>query len=263
MKKIILLLTLIAIFIGCGKKEVTENNILRIGASPSPHVEILEIIKDDLAKEGIQLEIVEFTDYVTPNQALNDGEIDANFFQHLPYLEAFSKDRGLDLSSVGGVFVSPLSLFSDKVKDIKELQDGATIAIPNDPSNGGRALIILEKAGLIKLDPKAGLKATVLDITENPKKLNFKEIDAAQLPRSLQDVDCAFINGNYALDAGIDPVKDAILREGKDSPYANIVAVKTENKGDKKVEALMKALHSEKVKNFIIDKYKGIIAPTF
>jgi D-methionine transport system substrate-binding protein len=263
MKKIILLFTLIAIFIGCGKKEVTENNVLRIGASPSPHVEILEIIKDDLAKEGIQLEIVEFTDYVTPNQALNDGEIDANFFQHLPYLEAFSKDRGLGLSSVGGVFVSPLSLFSDKIKDIKELQDGATIAIPNDPSNGGRALIILEKTGLIKLDPKAGLKATVLDIVENPKQLNFKELDAAQLPRSLQDVDCAFINGNYALDAGIDPVKDAILREGKDSPYSNIIAVKTENKGDKKIEALMKALHSEKVKNFIIDKYKGIIAPTF
>ena len=263
MKKIIFILSLIAIFIGCGKKEVTENNVLRVGASPSPHAEILNLIKDDLAKEGIQLEIVEFTDYVTPNQALNDGEIDANFFQHLPYLESFSKDRGLKLSSVGGVFVSPLSLFSDKIKDIKELQDGAAIAIPNDPSNGGRALIILEKTGLIKLDPKAGLKATVLDIVENPKKLNFKELDAAQLPRSLQDVDCAFINGNYALDAGIDPVKDAILREGKDSPYSNIVAVKTENKEDPKVEALMKVLHSEKVKDFIINEYKGIIAPTF
>lgn len=263
MKKIILLLTLIAVFIGCGKKEVAENNVLKVGASPSPHAEILNLIKDDLAKEGIQLEIVEFTDYVTPNLALNDGEIDANFFQHLPYLDSFSKDRGLNLSSVGGVFVSPLSLFSDKIKDLKELKDGATIAIPNDPSNGGRALIILEKTGLIKLDPEAGLKATVLDITENPKKLNFKEIDAAQLPRSLQDVDCAFINGNYALDAGIDPVKDAILREGKDSPYANIVAVKTENKGDEKVKTLMKLLHSEKVKTFIVDKYKGIIAPTF
>lgn len=263
MKKIILLLTLIALFIGCGKKEATESNILRIGASPSPHAEILNLIKDDLAKEDIQLEIIEFTDYVTPNLALNDGEIDANFFQHLPYLESFSKDRGLKLSSVGGIFVSPLSLFSNKVKDISELQDGATIAIPNDPSNGGRALIILEKTGLIKLDPNAGLKATVLDIIENPKKLNFKELDAAQLPRSLEDVDCAFINGNYALDAGIDPVNDAILREGKDSPYANIVAVKIENEDDKKIIALMKALHSQKVRTFIIEKYKGIIAPTF
>ena len=161
------------------------------------------------------------------------------------------------------MFVSPLSLFSDKIKDIKTLQDGATIAIPNDPSNGGRALIILEKVGLIKLDSKAGLKATALDIIKNPKKLNFKEIDAAQLPRSLQDVDCAFINGNYALDAGIDPVEDAILREEKDSPYSNIVAVKTENKENKKVEVLMKALHSNKVKNFIINEYKGLIAPTF
>lgn len=262
MKKIIFILSLIAIFIGCGKKEVQEN-ILRVGASPSPHSEILNLIKDDLAKEGIQLEIVEFTDYVTPNQALNDGEIDANFFQHLPYLEAFSKDRGLDLSSVGGVFVSPLSLFSNKIKDIKELQDGATIAIPNDPSNGGRALITLEKNGLIKLDPKAGLKATVLDIVENPKKLNFKELDAAQLPRSLQDVDCAFINGNYALDAGIDPVKDAILREGKDSPYSNIIAVKTKNKGDKKIKTLIEVLHSNKIRDFITNKYHGIIIPTF
>ena len=263
MKKIILILSIIAIFIGCGKKEVAESNVLRVGASPAPHAEILELIKDDLAKEGIKLEIIEFTDYVTPNLALNDGEIDANFFQHVPYLESFSKDRGLDLTSVGGVFVSPLSLFSNKIKDIKDLQDGATIAIPNDPSNGGRALIILEKVGLIKLDPNAGLKATVLDITENPKKLNFKEIDAAQLPRSLQDVDAAFINGNYALDAGIDPVNDAILREGKDSPYSNIVAVKTENKEDKKIIALMKALHSEKVRKFIVDKYRGIIVPTF
>jgi len=263
MKKIILVLSLIAIFIGCGKKEAVDSNTLRVGASPSPHAEILEIIKEDLAKEGIKLEIIEFTDYVTPNLALNDGEIDANFFQHVPYLEAFSKDRGLDITSVGGVFVSPLSLFSNKIKDINELEVGATIAIPNDPSNGGRALLILEKVGLIKLDPNAGLKASILDITENPKKINFKEIDAAQLPRSLQDVDAAFINGNYALDAGIDPVKDAILREGKDSPYSNVVAVKTENKDDLKIKALVKALQSDKVRKFIVEKYHGIITPTF
>ncbi|MEI6856893.1 MetQ/NlpA family ABC transporter substrate-binding protein [Psychrilyobacter sp.] len=263
MKKIILLLTLIAVFIGCGKKEVAENNVLRVGATPVPHSELLNLIKNDLKKEGIDLQIIEFTDYVTPNLALNDGEIDANFFQHVPYLESFSKDRNLKLVVAGKVHVEPLGLYSKKYTNLKDLPDGALIIIPNDPSNGARALILLEYAGLIKLDPKAGLKATEFDIVTNTHNFKFKAIDAAQIPRTLEDVDAAVINGNYALQSDLNPIEDSILLEGANSPYANIVVVKENHEKNKKIVALINALQSEKVKKFILENYKGGVVPAF
>ncbi|TDT72516.1 D-methionine transport system substrate-binding protein [Hypnocyclicus thermotrophus] len=249
-------------FAGLFKKKVNENE-LKVGATPIPHAEILEFIKKDLAKEGIKLKIVEFTDYVTPNLALNDGEIDANFFQHIPYMNKFSKERNLKLVSVGTVHVEPMGLFSKKIQNISELKNGSIIAIPNDPSNGGRALILLEDKGLIKLKDDAGLNATEFDIIKNPKKLKFKALEAAQLPRVLQDVDAAVINGNYALESNLNPAKDALLVEGANSPYANIVTVVAGNEKNKKIQKLIKVLQSEKVKKFIKEKYNGAIIPAF
>ena len=263
MKKIILILSLIAIFVGCGKKEVAEDNVLKVGATPVPHAELLNLVKDDLKKEGIDLQIVEFTDYVTPNITLNEGDIDANFFQHLPYLESFSKDRGLKLAVAGKVHVEPLGVYSKKFDSIETLPNGALILIPNDPSNGGRALILFEHAGLIKLDPAAGLNATELDVIENTHNFEFKATDAAQIPRALEDVDAAVINGNYALESDLNPIEDSILLEGADSPYTNIVVVREGEEKDPKIVALMKALHSEKVKSFILLHYKGGVVPAY
>lgn len=270
MKKIFTLLTLALVFLGVrneasaffGRKKSGENTI-RIGATPVPHAEILEVVKGQLAEAGYDLDIVEFTDYVTPNISLNDGALDANFFQHKPYLEAFSADRGLDLAVAGKVHVEPLGLYSEKIKDLADLPVGATIAIPNDPSNGARALILLENAGLIGINPEAGLKATEFDITDNPKGLKFKALEAAQLPRVLRDVDAAIINGNYALESDLNPVEDSILLEGADSPYSNIVAVKAGNQTDPKIAALIRALQSQEVKEFILGKYSGGVVPAF
>lgn len=263
MKKLLVLFTLIALFIGCGKKDVAEDNVIKVGATPVPHAELLNLVKDDLKAEGYELKVIEFTDYVTPNIALNDGEIDANYFQHVPYLEAFSEDRGLKLEVAGKVHVEPLGLYSQKYKNFADLPDGALIVIPNDPSNGARALILLETAGLIKLDPQAGLKATELDIVENTHKFKFKASEAAQLPRILPDVDAAIINGNYALEAKLNPVTDSLLLEGADSPYANIIAVREGHSKDKKIIALLNALHSDKVRQFILENYKGGVVPAF
>jgi len=263
MKKIILILSLIAIFVGCGKKEVAEDNVLKVGATPVPHAELLNLIKDDLKKEGIDLQIVEFTDYVTPNITLNEGDIDANFFQHVPYLETFSKDRGLKLAVAGKVHVEPLGVYSNKFDSIENLPNGALILIPNDPSNGARALILFENAGLIKLDPKAGLNATEFDITENTHNFKFKATDAAQIPRALEDVDAAVINGNYALESNLNPIKDSILLEGAESPYTNIVVVREGHEKDPKIVTLINTLHSEKVKKFILDNYNGGVVPAF
>ena len=241
----------------------TAENVLKIGATPVPHAEILEFIKDDVAKDGVAIRIIEFTDYVKPNLALNDGEIDANFFQHAPYLEDFNANHGTKLVSVGTVHVEPLGLYSQKVKSVDELEDGALIAIPSDSVNGARALLLLESRGLITIDKEAGLAATERDIVENPKKLKFKAIEAAQLPRVLPDVDGAVINGNYALEAGLNPAEDAILLEGAESPYANILVVKECNEGDPRVAVLLKHLQSEKVAEFILSRYEGGVVPAF
>lgn len=270
MKKLLVLLSLLAlVVVGCGKKEEAKpaedatSKVIKVGATPVPHSEILNAIKDDLAAKGYTLEVVEFTDYVTPNIALNDGQIDANFFQHVPYMESFAKDKGLKLVSAGKVHVEPLGLYSKKFKSVEELPEGATIAIPNDPSNGGRALILLQSKGLIKLKADAGLEATEADIAENPKKFVFKALEAAQLPRTLQDVDASIINGNYALESKLNPVKDSILLEGADSPYANIVTVVQGHENDEKIKVLVETLQSEKVKKFIAEKYNGGVVPAF
>lgn len=241
----------------------TELQVLKIGASPVPHAELLNLVKEDLKAEGIDLQIIEFTDYVKPNLSLNDGEIDANFFQHVPYQDNFNKEHGTEIVSVGTVHVEPLGLYSKKVKSIDELADGAQIAIPSDAVNGGRSLILLAQSGLIKLSDQAGLEATEKDIVENPKNFKFVAVEAAQLPRVLEDVDAAIINGNYALEADINPSTDSILLEGKDSPYANIISVKKGNEVDERVAKLLKALQSDKVKEFINTQYNGGVVPAF
>lgn len=236
---------------------------LKVGATPVPHAELLNLVKEDLKTEGVDLKVVEFTDYVTPNLALAEGELDANFFQHFPYLEKFSNERGLNLVSAGKIHVEPLGVFSQKIKDIKDLPNKATIAIPSDPSNGGRALILLHNNGIIKLNDSTNLYVTEFDIVENPKKLKFKPIEAAQLPRVLPDVEAAVINGNYALEAGFSPVEDSLLLEGAESPYANIIAVKSGDESKEDIQKLLKALQSKKVSDYIGANYKGGVVPAF
>ncbi|SJZ34025.1 MetQ/NlpA family ABC transporter substrate-binding protein [Selenihalanaerobacter shriftii] len=265
----IVLLVVVGLAAGCGgnqgaQKEVgAEKTTLTVGATPVPHTEILEKIKPILAKEGIELEIKEFTDYVTPNIALADGSIDANFFQHVPYLNDFKEERDLDLTYIAKVHIEPMGLYSKKISSLDEIEDGATIALPNDVTNEGRSLLLLAEHGLIKLDKDAGLKATPVDIVENPKNLKFEEIAAAQLPRVLPDVTAAVINTNYALEADLVPTKDAIIMEGSESPYANVLAVKMEDKDNEALNKLADALTSKPVKKFIQEKYKGSIVATF
>ena len=263
------LLALGALVAGCSgeKKEAAQSSdkkvVLKVGATPVPHAEILNEIKPLLAKDGIDLQIIEFTDYVKPNLSLNDKEIDANFFQHEPYLKKFAADRKLDLVNLVAVHIEPMGVYSKKLKDIKSVPDGAKVAIPNDPTNGGRALNILAKAGLIKLKDGVGISATVGDIVENPKNLKITEAETAMLPRTLDDVDLAVINSNFAMEAKLNPTKDALFIEPKDSPYANIVAVRKGDENRKEIQALKKALTSPEVKKFIEEKYKGAVIPAF
>ena len=253
---------------GCGndnnKQAASDSKqVLKIGATAVPHAEILEQVKPILAKEGIELKITEFTDYNTPNIALGDKEIDANFFQHVPYMDEFAKSHKLNLVSAGGVHLEPMGLYSRQIKDLKDLPKGAKIAIPNDPTNGGRALLLLQKQGLITLKDSSNILSTVQDITSNPNDYQFVELEAAQVPRSLDDVALAAINTNYALNADLTPGKDALAIESKDSPYVNIVTVLKGNESDPKIKKLMEALHSPEIKKFIEEKYKGAVVPAF
>lgn len=236
---------------------------LKVGASPVPHAELLDFVKPDLKANGVDLKVVEMSDYVTPNLALADGEIDANFFQHKPYLDKFAAERNLKLSVVANTHVEPLGLYSKKVKSVNDLKKGDVVAIPSDPSNGGRALILLHNNGVITLKDPTNLYATEFDIVKNPKNLKFKPVEAPQLPRVLRDVSAAVINSNYALEAGLNTSKDAILVEGKESPYANIIVVKVGNEKNEDIQKLIKALHTEKVKKFINEKYNGAVVPAF
>lgn len=236
---------------------------LTVGATQVPHAEILEVVKPMLAKEGVDLDIKVFSDYVQPNLQLADKQLDANFFQHKPYLDTFNKDRKTTLVSVAVVHVEPFGGYSRKVKSLAELKDGATVAIPNDPSNSGRALLLLQKQGLITLKDPANILATAADVIVNPKKLKFRELDAAMLPRSLDDVDLALINTNYALEAGLVPTRDALFIEGADSPYANILVTRADNKDAPAIKKLVAALHSPEVRKFILEKYKGAVVPAF
>lgn len=236
---------------------------LKVGATPVPHAEVLNAIKPLLAKEGIELTVVEFSDYVQPNLATNDKELDANYFQHLPYLENFTKEhQNVKLVSAAGIHIEPMGVYSRKVKKLDELKTGASVAIPNDPTNGGRALLLLQRAGVIKLK-KTSVDVTVQDIADNPKELKIQELEAAQVPRSLDDVDAAVINTNFAMQANLVPTKDAIVIEDGSSPYVNIVAVRTGDEKRPEIVALCKALQSQDAKKFFQDKYKGAVVPTF
>ena len=236
---------------------------LSVAATAVPHAEILEFVKPALAKEGVELKIKVFTDYVQPNVQVAEERLDANFFQHQPYLDEFNKSRGTELVSIAGVHVEPFGAYSSKVKNLSELSEGAQVVIPNDATNGGRALLLLQKTGLISLKPEAGITATVKDIADNPKNLKIRELEAATLPRVLNQVDLALINTNYALEAKLNPTKDALAIEGSDSPYVNILVTRADNKDSEAVQKLVKALHSAEVKQFIEEKYLGAVVPAF
>ncbi|GAA0723421.1 MetQ/NlpA family ABC transporter substrate-binding protein [Clostridium malenominatum] len=242
-----------------GGKE-TKKEIV-VGATPLPHAEILKEVGKVLEKDGYALKIIEFTDYQIPNTALAEKELDANFFQHVPFLNKTIEEKKYDLDYTVKVHIEPMGLYSNKIKDLKELKDGAEIAIPNDPTNGARALRVLENAGLIKV--KAGELVTKIDITENKKNFKITELDAAQLPRVLGDVDAAVINANYAIEAELNPTKDAIAIESLNSPYANVLAVRKEDKDKENIKALSKALTSPEIKKFIEEKYDGNVVPAF
>ena len=272
MKKLLVallaLVSLAVVAAGCGgddKKAASGDKkvTLKVGATAVPHAEILNDIKPALAKEGVDLQIIEFSDYVKPNLALNDKELDANFFQHEPYLDTFVSERKLALVSAGKVHIEPMGIYSKTIKNLQDIPNGAKIAIPNDPSNGGRALALLESAKLLKLKDGVGVKATVGDITKNDKKLQIVEIEAALLPRSMDDTDLSVINSNFAMEAKLNPVKDSLFTEPKESPYANIVAVRTGDESRPEIQKLMKALQSPEVKKFIEEKYKGAVVPAF
>lgn len=262
-----------AVFSGCDSK--MESNMeskadanaqgaekIIVGATPEPHALILEQIKPLLARDGVELEIREFTDYVTPNKSLDDGSLDANFFQHKPYLDSFNKEHKTNLISVAAVHIEPMGVYSKSIKSLDELKEGDLISIPNDPSNGARALRILEENGVIKLKDGVEL-VSVQDIVENPKGLSFKELDAPQLARALSDVEASVINTNFALLAGLNPLNDAIAIEDKESPYANILVVKAGNENNPNIQKLINALQSEAVREFITEQYKGAILPSF
>lgn len=236
-----------------------DNKPIKIGVTAGPHAQIMGQVKFLAEREGLHLQIVEFSDYVQPNAALAAGDLDANSYQHQPYLDNQVKDRGYKIVSVATTVTFPMGLYSQKVRDLSTLPNGAQIAIPNDPTNGGRALLLLESKGLIKLKPEAGLKATPLDIVDNPKKLKIREIDAAQLPRALGDVEVAAINTNYALPAGLDPLKDAIAMEAAKSPYVNIIAVQEKNKDAPWVKTLLKVYHSPEIKKYVETQFKGSV----
>lgn len=264
MRKILLTflsLTLVAVLAACGNSK--SEDTLVVGATSVPHAEILKAIAPLLEKQGITLEIKEFTDYVQPNIQLAEKQLDANFFQHQPYLDDQNKNNKSDLVSVVAVHVEPFGAYSKKIKSIDELADGAKIAIPNDATNGGRALILLAKNGLITLKDDTNIAATKADITENKKNLEIIELDAAMLPRQLNEVDLALINTNFALDAGLVPTTDALFIEDGDSPYANILVARPDNKDSDAIKKLAEALTSPEAKAFIEKEYEGAIIPAF
>lgn len=269
MKKLITVLlvltTVFLVFTGCGKQ--TDSKTIKVGASVTPHAEILKIAGEILAEQGYTLDIVEYNDYVIPNTATESGELLANYFQHEPYLNDFNNENKTHLVSVAAIHYEPLGIYPGKTKSLDAIPDGATIAIPNDGTNEARALYLLQAQGLITLKKDVGFTATILDIESNPKNLVIKEIEAAQVSRSLADVDLGVINGNYAIQAGLKASTDTLATEDKESEsamtYANIVVVKEGNEKDERVQALIKALKSEKVKEFINTTYEGAVVPVF
>ena len=250
----------IVLLTACGKTKNDDPNHIKVGITAGLEQQIAEVAKKE-AKEkyNLDVELVAFNDYVIPNEALNNGEIDANAFQHVPYLEEQSKQRGYKLAVVGNTFVYPIVAYSKKIKNISELQNGSTIAIPNDPTNGGRSLLLLQKNGLLKLKDNVGLLPKLTDIAENPKQLKIIEIEAPQLPRVLDDkeVVLAIINNNFAAQAGLDADKSGILKEDKDSPYMNVIVAREDNKNSEKVKNFVKAFQSDAVEKAALEAFKG------
>ncbi|MCL7942546.1 MetQ/NlpA family ABC transporter substrate-binding protein [Marinobacter sp. ATCH36] len=236
---------------------------LSVAATPVPHAEILEFVKPKLAEQGVELDVKVFTDYVQPNVQVDQKRMDANFFQHQPYLDEFNDGRGTNLVSVVGVHVEPFGAYSGRIDSLDELKDGDTVAIPNDPTNGGRALLLLQKAGVITLKDDSKITATPRDIADNPKNLEFKELEAATLPRILNQVDLALINTNYALEAGLNPTEDALVIEGAESPYVNILVAHEDRADEEAIQKLAEALTSEDVRAFIEENYEGAVVPAF
>ena len=274
---LILALALSASLSACGSSDTTETTddadsgdttetvTLKVAASPTPHAEILEQVKPILAEQGIDLVITEYGDYIVPNTAVDEGDEDANYFQHTPYLEQFNEENGTDLVSAGKIHYEPMGIYAGKTASLEELPDGATIAVPNDATNEARALQLLAAQGLIEIDPEAGLNATPNDITSNPKNLEFTELDAAMIPNTIEEFDLNVINSNYALQAGLNPAEDALASEDAASDaaqtYANIVAVKAGHENDPAIVALVDALHSEEIQEFINTTYAGSVLP--
>jgi len=242
---------------------LAQDKPLKIGVTAGPHAQIFEQVKRIAEKDGLKIQIVEFSDYIQPNAALAAGDLDANSYQHQPFLDLQVKDRGYKLVSVAQTVNYPIGLYSKKVKDLKDLKEGARFGIPNDPTNGGRVLLVLQDKGLIKIKPSAGLKATPLDVIENPKKLKFVELEAAQLARSLDDLDAAAVNTNFALSAGLNPGKDAIAQESAKSPYVNVLVVREQDKDKPWVGKLVKAYHSDEIRKFIQTEFKGAVLAGF
>jgi D-methionine transport system substrate-binding protein len=236
---------------------------LRVGVTPGPHAEIMEVVAEVAAGEGLTLEILEFSDYVVPNTALADGDLDLNSFQHQPYLDNQIRDRGFDLVNVAPTVIFPMGFYSERHASMDDVPDGATFAIQNDPTNGGRSLLLLQSAGLLTLADGTGLTPSILDISENPHDYQFIELDAAQLPRSLSDVDVGAVNTNYAVEAGLDPNEDAILMEGQESPYMNIIAVRAEDANAEWVERFVNAYHSDPVRDFVEERFQGAVIAGF
>ena len=254
---------------GCGSSTNNESSsgskpeVLKVAANPVPHAEILEQVKPILAKEGVDLQIVEFTDYIQPNMALSSHEVDANFFANVPYQNNYNKDHGTNFVSFAPVHIEPSAIYSQKIKDLKDLPNGAKVAIPSDPTNSARALLLLQSAGLVTLKDPTGLTNTPFNITSNPKNIQITELEAAQIPRSIQDLDAAVINANYALPAGLNPTKDGLFVEKADSPYTNLLSVNPGDENKPAIQKLAKALQSPEIKKFIEEHYNGAIITAF
>ena len=270
MKKKLLALSLAVVLVlslaACGEKK-TEKVTLKVAASATPHAEILAQVKDELAEQGIELVVTEYGDYVVPNTAVEDGDEDVNYFQHQPYLDQFNEENNTHLVSVAAIHYEPFGIYPGKTTSLADLPDGASIGVPNDATNEARALQLLEAQGFIKVKEGAGLKATPNDIVENPKNLQFVELEAAMLPNVTTEMDLAVINGNYALQAGFSSAKDALALEDASSEaaqtFANVIVVKAGNENSEAVKALVKALQSDKVKTYINDTYEGNVLPIF
>jgi D-methionine transport system substrate-binding protein len=242
---------------------LAQDKPIKIGVTAGPHAQIFEQVRKIAERDGLKIQVVEFTDYIQPNAALAAGDLDANSYQHKPFLDQQVKDRGYKITNIAYTVNFPMGIYSKKVRSLKELKEGARFGIPNDPTNGGRGLLVLQDQGLIKLKPGVGLKATPLDVVDNPKHLKFVELEAAQLPRSLDDLDAAAINTNYAVPAGLQPGKDSIAQESAKSPYVNVIAVREQDKNKPWVAKLVKAYQSEEIRKYVQAEFKGAVIPGF